>query len=207
MVDEIKIDDVVVNDDLDVSVVDASAVRKSPLFLSQAKLAQELKSKLEAYEAKEKMAEQLQQQKLLEEQGNWKALLQQKESEIENLQKTFNAEKIKDKLTNKLLASGVTHPAAIKLALMDYPVESGVEGIEEFVKSLSKAEDYKIFFNSEPVGKVGPSPVSPSKSSSVSWAQIKADLTGPDPVKAKMADRAIFDYMTKNGKMPDVFNK
>jgi hypothetical protein len=195
MVDEK--DDVVVEE---VKEIDSSVVRNHTLFQKQTKLNSELKEKLAQYEAKEKNAEQERQMKLLEETGNFKILLEQKDAELKAYKDNIQKELTKERLSNALLQAGVSHPLALKLAVSEF--DSSVD-IAEYVSTIMQSEDYKVFFNSnEPAGNKGPSPVSPAKNSSVSWDQVKKDITSPSPQKQKIADQMVLDYMAKHNKMP-----
>jgi translation elongation factor EF-G len=168
--------------------------------LKQAKLNQELKSKLEAFESQQKAAEAERQKALLEETGNYKALLEQKEKEIQEVKQSFQRELQKEKLSKTLLAKGLTNPLAQKLALMDYDYETDPE---EYADSIISNEDFSIFFNqTSPEKKPLPNGVSPARSTSVNWEQVKADLTCKDKSKRDNADKLIRDHMAKTGQMP-----
>lgn len=194
MVDEK--DDVVVEE---VKEIDSSVVRNHTLFQKQTKLNSELKEKLAQYEAKEKNAEQERQMKLLEETGNFKILLEQKDAELKAYKDNIQKELTKERLSNALLQAGVSHPLALKLAVSEF--DSSVD-IAEYVSTIIQSEDYKVFFSTEQLGNKGPSPVSPSKHSPISWDQVRKDITSPSPQKQKIADQMVRDYMAKHNKMP-----
>jgi peptide subunit release factor RF-3 len=207
MLDEIKTVAEVLEQE-PIVAVSPSDVRKSDLFLKQAKLTNDYKAKLEAYEAREKQAEDERNKKVLEETGNYQQLLKQKEEEINNLRVSHMRDIAKEKLNNALLAKGLNHPVAIKSAINDYDFSQGLDGIGEYVESLTQSADYSIFFGQETKGITSPASVSAAKSSTINWAQTKADLSSRDPAKRKAADLAIQDYMAKhNGELPNVFIK
>lgn len=198
-----KKDDVVVEGEVKENVIGAEQIRNHELFQKQARLASELKAKLEAYEAKERDAEEDRQKKLLEEKGNFEALYKLKETELEGRLKEFEKKLLKEKLTNALYSRGVTHPVAVKSALADYDYAQGEEILSEYVESVVGSEEYKIFFQSAPeaTGRPGPAPVSPGTTAK-SWAQIREDLTSPDAGVRKKADQQVYEFMIKHGKLP-----
>ena len=189
MSDETKTETVV---ETQVAELSANDIRSNELFIKQAKLASSYKAKLEQYENNQKQAEVEAQTKVLEEKGQYDLLLQQREQEFAKLRTSFEQDLTKEKLTNALLLKGVNNKVALKLALVDYDYETGIDGISEFVDSFMTNEDHQIFFQTQeqPMGKPGPSPVNPSQTSS---ENLEQRLKAGD----KEAQRATFERLMK----------
>lgn len=104
-----------------------------------------------------------------------------------------------------LAAKGVQSAKALEFIARDYLAQEERGDIAEWVESVATADDYAVFFGAStpPAGAPKPASAGSVSAGSVNWTETKDHLNGKGtPAQAKMAMKAVQDYIGQHGKAP-----
>ena len=178
--------------------IDKDLVRSHPLFLSATSAAQKKADKamqeLEALKAQVREQEDSRTKKKLEEEGNYKLLLEQNSLQHERELIQLKSEITKRDLREKLRDNNATNKVFLDWAADRY---DGSIDMDEFVNSLKENEEHASFFSSQiskggatPPGSVSPGTRAPSEKS------LDERLASRDPAVRTAAMKERFAQLT-----------
>jgi len=185
--------------------ITAADVRNHELFQKLTTEVKASKDALERFKADQAAAKEDAEKKALEAAGNWEALREKLGAEHAAALAAKEAELTNERLTNALLAKGVTHEFALMAARQMY--QPGEKELGEFVDEFIASDQVQALVAAKGKDVIPPAPggAAAGRAQTSNWAQVKAELYDRDITKVKAAQQAVEGFYLEHGRMPPGF--
>ncbi len=168
--------------------ISGADVRKHKAFLNVTDQLATKNDELAALKASIAKAEEDRKRETLEAAGNWKQIEADMVIKHEAETAKIEAELVGERLTNKLVLAGVTHPFAIQAALQQYT--PGDQSLDDYVTAFAATDEVKALLTPAAAAAAlpgGNASAAAARSTDNSWAETLADKQSGDAVRMMSA--------------------